>query len=125
MIAKLSIVSVALLSITTLALADRRHRRPPKEAVDACASKSAGDACTFAHDSHDITGTCSGPPAGATGPLACKPDQPPPPPREAVDACAHSARGDACSFQIDDQALAGTCDGPADKPLACRPSDAP
>ncbi len=52
---------------------------PPKEAVDACASSNAGDACAFDIDSHHVTGTCRRGP-DSQGPLACAPDQPPPPP---------------------------------------------
>ena len=51
---------------------------PPQAALDACASSSAGASCAFDLDSHHITGTCRQPPDGS-GPLACAPDQPPPP----------------------------------------------
>ena len=45
--------------------------RPPKEAVDACQSKNAGDACSFSGPKGDKSGTCFTP--EATKPLACKP----------------------------------------------------
>ena len=52
------------------------HRPPPPQALDACASLSAGAACAFDIDSHHVTGTCRQP--DASKPLACAPDQPPP-----------------------------------------------
>ena len=39
------------------------HRPPPREALDACASSSAGAACAFDLDSHHVTGTCPQPDA--------------------------------------------------------------
>lgn len=50
-----------------------------------------------------------------------------PPPQEAFDACASSAAGDACAFDIDSHHVTGTCrQGPdADKPLACAPDQPP
>ncbi|HTJ44379.1 MAG TPA: hypothetical protein VL463_19885 [Kofleriaceae bacterium] len=85
--------------------------RPPKEAVDACASLKASDACAFDIDGHHVTGTCKTAPDG-NGPLACAPDQPPPPPKppqEALDACASSAEGDDCTFTVDGHTLDGSC----------------
>lgn len=52
------------------------HRPPPQEALDACASSTAGATCAFDIDSHHVTGTCRQP--DASRPLACAPDQPPP-----------------------------------------------
>jgi len=101
------------------------HRPPPQEALDACESLAAGDACAFAHDGHDISGTCKNGPEG-DGPLACAPDRPPPP-QEAFDACASSAAGDTCAFTIDGHDVTGTCktgpDGNGD--LACAPDQPP
>lgn len=125
MLARVSLALAAVAAVTTLAVADRPHHGPPpKEAVDACSSKAANDTCSFSHDGHDVTGTCSTGPDG-NGPLACKPDHPPGPPQAALDACANRSRGDACNFTMHDRAVAGTCDGPPDKPLACRPNDMP
>jgi hypothetical protein len=53
---------------------------------------------------------------------------PPPPPREAVEACAKLDAGDACSFESPHGTVEGECflpeDAPDDAPLACKP-DAP
>lgn len=55
------------------------HRGPPPEALAACKDASEGATCSFTHRDHSITGTCSHGPDGK-GPLACKPDGPPPGP---------------------------------------------
>jgi hypothetical protein len=49
-----------------------------------------------------------------------RPHRPPP---EAVDACANSNAGDACSFVIGERTIDGTCrSGPhGDDSLACMP----
>jgi len=109
-------------NVSTDEQATSNHRRPfpPPESIDACASSSAGDACSFEIDGHLIEGTCRTPPFG-DGPLGCAPNQPPP---EAVDACAGATAGDACSFEIGGYQLAGTCrNGPdGNGPLACAPT---
>jgi hypothetical protein len=80
-----------LVAVTALASADRPSpRKPPQQAIDACANAKSGDTCTFSMpdrngsgDAHTITGTCETPPEQTT--LACKPDHPPrrpPPPRD-------------------------------------------
>lgn len=52
--------------------------------------------------------------------------RPPRPPKEAVEACADRASGDACSFESPHGTVQGTCWAPReDLPLACRPADAP
>lgn len=56
----------------------RHPHPPPQEAIDACAKAKAGDACSFTHHDHDITGTCAAIPDATT--LVCRPDHPPPPP---------------------------------------------
>ena len=99
---------------------------PPKEAFDACASSSAGAACTFSIDGHDITGTCKNGPDG-NGPLGCAPDHPPPPPQESLDACASASAGDTCTFSHDGHDIAGTCKNGPDGtgPLGCAPDQPP
>ena len=48
------------------------------------------------------------------------------PPQVAVEACAAAVQGDTCSFEgRRGETLDGTCESPEDKPLACRPADAP
>ena len=48
------------------------------------------------------------------------------PPPVALEACASSVQGDPCSFAgRDGETLEGTCEAPAEKPLACRPEGAP
>jgi len=101
------------------------QRRPPKEAVDACATSATDATCAFDIDSHHITGACKHGPDGG-GPLACVPDRPPPPP-EAIAACATSNVGATCSFDLANHHIDGTCHaGPdAAAPLACAPAGAP
>ena len=127
----LSIVAAATLLAASTALAQGRGpgHRPPKEAVDACASLKAGDACSFTLDNHSITGTCRGPQGM---PAACAPaDLPPPgehrgPPQAALDACKSLRDGDTCSFTIDSRDVKGTCrTGPDGQPAACLPNDLP
>jgi hypothetical protein len=58
--------------------------------------------------------------AGADGP----PRHGPPP--EAFTACENKASGDACSVQLPDRTVSGTCDAPpGESRLACRPSGPP
>jgi len=45
-------------------------RKPPQEALDACKSQAAGQACSFTSDRGAVTGTCWAPEGK---PLACKP----------------------------------------------------
>lgn len=52
--------------------------KPPQEALDACASKADGDACSFTCNGATLDGTCITPPDG-DGALACAPPMPPPP----------------------------------------------
>ena len=62
-------------------------------------------------------------PAYADGDRNDKRRQPPP---AALDACASAVENDPCSFEgRDGEILTGTCEAPADKPLACRPDRAP
>ena len=52
---------------------------------------------------------------------------PPRPPPEAIQACEGMDSGEACAFTgRQGETLSGTCFTPAsDKPLACRPDNAP
>ena len=47
------------------------------------------------------------------------------PPAQALAACQNASAGQKCTFTDRGQSLAGSCWAPADKPLACRPSNAP
>jgi hypothetical protein len=60
--------------------ADHQPPPPPDEAFAACDGLAADDACAFELDGHHVEGTCKTGPDG-NGPLACAPDQPPPPPQ--------------------------------------------
>lgn len=104
-----------------------RPRRPPPEAVAACKSRSAGDACSVTLRDRTLDGVCRAAPEG--GELACMPDGPPPgPPPEAVDACASKAAGDACTVSFPDgNSVEGVCrSGPdGNGPLACAPNGPP
>ncbi len=54
----------------------REHRKPPREAVEACAAQVDGDPCSFAgRDGEELAGVCFAP---ADRMLACRPDSPPP-----------------------------------------------
>lgn len=48
-----------------------------------------------------------------------------PPPPEALQACKSLASGAACKFTSPQGSLTGSCWAPQDRPLACRPKDAP
>ena len=95
-----TIASVVVLSLTTLGSyafaqasgssnaatpnkpADRSanqqgHRGPPKEAVEACRTLSAGAPCSFTGPQANRTGNCWAP--DAQHPLACKPEKNPTP----------------------------------------------
>jgi hypothetical protein len=62
---------------TALACRPDHPPGPPPEAIAACTNLKVGDTCSFAHGSDEVPGTCSQGPGG-TGPIACKPDHPPP-----------------------------------------------
>ena len=48
------------------------------------------------------------------------------PPPAAFEACATAIQGDRCSFAgRNEERVEGSCEAPADKPLACRPDRAP
>jgi len=51
---------------------------PPPEAIAACDGAKQGDACTIKFDDQTINGTCEQGP-DASKPLACRPDNLPPP----------------------------------------------
>ncbi|MFT3773352.1 MAG: hypothetical protein QM820_48855 [Minicystis sp.] len=103
------------------------HHAPPPEAFTACDGKAKGDACSVQIHDHTLQGTCDAPPNESR--LACRPNHPPPPhgpPPEAFTACDGKAKGDACSVQIHDHTLQGTCDAPPNESrLACRPNGPP
>jgi hypothetical protein len=44
------------------------------------------------------------------------------PPQAAFDACANRSQGAACTVQVPDGTLQGTCETFADRGLACRPA---
>lgn len=54
-----------------------RPHGPPKVALEACADKREGDACTVALPDREISGSCV---QGLDEVLFCMPDEPPPPP---------------------------------------------
>lgn len=54
---------------------ERRPRRPPQEALDACADKSSGDSCSFEGPDGTISGTCFAPSEDL--PVACRPQNAP------------------------------------------------
>jgi hypothetical protein len=75
-----------------------------------------------------------GPPDGAPGPDGPRGDGPPghgpgghgphEPPKEAVEACAGKAEGDACTVSRGEESHDGTCHKPPQgEALACAPAD--
>ena len=54
-------------------------RKPPQEAIDACANLAVDAACSFTIRDQTISGTCKTLPDNASQ-LACRPDRPPPRP---------------------------------------------
>lgn len=101
-----------------------RHHAPPPEALSACQGQADGATCSFSIESKTINGTCKTPRDGSA--LACRPAHH----REgrkahraaAVEACAGSTAGAACSSSLREKTVAGTCQSrEAGAPLACRP----
>jgi hypothetical protein len=92
--------------------------RPPREAVEACASSEEGAACTVSFHGQSISGKCRKGPDGE-GPLACML----PPPPEAVEACASASEGAACTVTHHGRNLTGQCrySPSGEAPLACVP----
>ncbi|MBI5964996.1 MAG: glycosyltransferase family 39 protein [Chloroflexi bacterium] len=114
---------------------------PPQQAVDACASSTQGDACSFTQpNGNTINGSCTLAPhasAGVNPPnlnvLACAPQemnaqqngQTPNQgaPQAAVDACTNSTQGTACSFSLQNgSTINGSCvNAPNSNELTCAP----
>ena len=76
-IAILSVMALASVVATSLAVAEPGKRRPPPEAIDACEELRADDVCSFkGRGGESVDGVCFTP--EPSKPLACKPDNPPP-----------------------------------------------
>ena len=59
------------------------HHGPPPEALQACQGKSQGATCSVeTPDGQTLGGKCDRPPNDSSKPLACRPDNMPPPPQE-------------------------------------------
>ncbi len=99
---------------------------PPPEAIAACRGKASNDVCQANLQGGTIQGLCWAP----TGrPLACRPRNAPPgprqgPPPEALAACTSKKAADACEVTTDHGAQKGVCRAPAGHPLACLPKGA-
>ncbi|HWE23529.1 MAG TPA: hypothetical protein VG496_06265 [Myxococcales bacterium] len=98
---------------------------PPPEPVQACASKKAGDSCSFTIANVTVNGMCRqfGDGDGDPGDvLACVPPFVMPPPGPPAQACASKAAGDACTITIDGKTLNGVCHQlPDSGPSLCLP----
>lgn len=92
-------------------------RRPPPEAVEACATREIGAPCGFHGPRGPIHGHCFVPP-GEQAP-ACVPGRPP---REAIEACAGREPGSPCHFTGPRGPADGRCEAPPERPVACRPN---
>lgn len=71
---------LTILATTALSTANAAERqgppgggKPPTEAFEACADKSASDSCSFSGSRGDVTGTCITPPRGEKE-LFCAPE---------------------------------------------------
>lgn len=61
---------------------DRKRRKPPRQAMEACENASNGDTCSFeGREGESVSGTCHRPPGDTSKPLACRPNDAPEPPR--------------------------------------------
>lgn len=100
------------------------HRPIPKEAIDACNGKTAGETCSFTgRMDNTIEGTCRTPPR-AEGQVVCVPK----PPQQAFDACKGKAEGDTCTFTgRRGMNVNGTCKKPpvGGEDMVCRPDKRP
>ncbi len=76
-----SVACVAVASLARPAVADEHVGGPAPEAVAACASRAAGDACTWQMKGHAkvLEGVCAAAPRAPT--LACRPRPPEPRPK--------------------------------------------
>jgi hypothetical protein len=94
-------------------------RRPPQEAIDACANQQEGATCTMSFHGKTVQGACGKGPHGNET-LACIP----PPPPEAIEACAKLSEGAACTVWRNERNHEGTCRKPpsGSGPLACLPT---
>lgn len=90
-----------------------------EDAIEACAGKSAGDACTVEREHHSFSGVCAVIPGEV---LACQPPPPPPPSQEAIDACTGKVPGDACMAPTDDGPVPGLCKSFDSGVVACVPA---
>lgn len=117
------------LGLVRLAFAEGRERRgPPPEAIAACAELEEGDECTVKFGEKTLEGTCKAGPSD-DDPLACMPEggRPMGPPPEALEACADLEVGDACTVELHDRSITGTCrEGRGDdEGLVCMPDRPP
>jgi hypothetical protein len=113
-------LGIGLIITTGMAIAERRPRRPPQEAFDACEGKAKNAECTVNFHGRTVTGKCRTAPDDQ-GPLACFPPMAPPP--EAVEACANLSEGADCSVSFHGESVAGKCrqSPEGNGPLACVP----
>jgi hypothetical protein len=115
-------VGFGLVSLASAAPEGRRG--PPQQAIDACKDQTEGSECSVEFRGRTIEGTCVAGPE-ADDPLACMPagGRPPGPPPEAYDACEDADEGDACSVEVHDHTVTGTClkDRRDDSLLVCVP----
>jgi len=74
------------------------HGGPPPQALEACAGKTPGTACSFAMGDHAMSGVCGEPPASMAGgeaKLMCRPADGPPGHHGGACKCAgHGGHGD-------------------------------
>jgi hypothetical protein len=120
--AALAPLTALLLAAPAFAQPPHPHGPPPPEAVEACASKNRGDACTVALPDRQLEGTCE---EGREQTLACRPARPPGPPPEALQACQGQQAGAACTVTLRDRTIQGQCRTGPDNTTACVPEHRP
>jgi hypothetical protein len=93
----------------------------PKEALNACVGRAAGDSCTIQMLGNVVYSKCGLLEDGAT--LACLPPPPPPSQAEAIAACSGHSGGEACSYAGPNRTISGICAAvPNASELACMPA---
>jgi len=94
----------------------------PRPAVEACAGKAAGDACTVTREGMTVTAKCG----SDDGVLMCGADEdaeglPP----ALTDPCAGKVAADACTVAGDEHSFDGVCTAVHSGSLACLPPPPP
>jgi hypothetical protein len=143
----LAICALPACSSTSGQIERRGAAWSPAAALAACDDKIPGDVCKMTVGDGTMEGVCEVPPDDIDkATLSCRPTAPPQgrppegataspapegapsgkPPEEVFTACDGKKSGDACSAQMGDRTMDGTCaalpESAKDNRLSCRPS---